>query len=107
MLLSGKDKTATRRQAVADLQSGKVRAILCTTIFDEGVDIPELRKVILASGGKSQVKLLQRIGRGLRLADGKSSVEIVDFADKHHEMVRRHALERMKRFKEEGFEVTK
>jgi superfamily II DNA or RNA helicase len=107
MLLSGKDKTATRRQAVKDLQSGKVRAILCTTIFDEGVDIPELRKVILASGGKSQVKLLQRIGRGLRLAKGKKSVEIVDFADKHHDMVRKHALERMKRFKEEGFEVTK
>ena len=107
MLLSGKDKTETRRQAVRDLQSGKVRAILCTTIFDEGVDIPELRKVILASGGKSQVKLLQRIGRGLRLAEGKSSVEIVDFADRHHKMVRTHALDRMKRFKEEGFEVIK
>jgi superfamily II DNA or RNA helicase len=106
-LLTGKDKTETRRQAVRDLRSGKERAILCTTIFDEGVDIPELKEIILASGGKSQVKLLQRIGRGLRLAEGKSSVRIVDFADRHHDMVRKHALERMKRYREEGFEVIK
>lgn len=105
-LLSGKTKTKDRRAAVAQLNTGAVRVILCTTIFDEGVDIPNLRKIILASGGKSQVKLLQRLGRGLRKAPGKESVEIIDFQDSHHQMVRKHALARLSRYREEGFEVS-
>ena len=79
--------------------------MIATTIFDEGVDIPELQKVVLCSGGKSQVKLLQRLGRGVRKAPGKKVVEIVDCADTHHPLLRKHALERKKLFKREGFNV--
>jgi superfamily II DNA or RNA helicase len=103
--LTGQASSAERRDAVKALRSGQIDAIMATTIFDEGVDIPEIRKVILASGGKSQVKLLQRIGRGLRLAAGKHSVEIVDFRDEHHHMLLKHAEERLKVYHEEGFEV--
>lgn len=105
LLLTGKTKTSDRVDAVNRLRDGTLPAIITTTIFDEGVDIPELRKVILASGGKSQVKLLQRIGRGLRLSEGKEEVEIIDFRDKHHAKLLEHTRERMKRYREEGFEV--
>jgi superfamily II DNA or RNA helicase len=106
-LLTGLDKAATRRQAVAALRDGSVPAIIATTIFDEGVDIPELQKVVLCSGGKSQYKLLQRLGRGVRKAAGKKVVEIVDCADTHHPTLRRHALERLKLYKQEGFRVNR
>jgi len=105
LILTGKATAAARRDAVADLKTGVLKAVIATTIFDEGVDIPELQKVILASGGKSQVKGLQRVGRGLRTSAGKDEVIIVDFQDTHHTMLRKHALERLKVWKDEGFEV--
>jgi len=103
--LTGSAGAAERRQAVADMRKGNLPILMATTIFDEGVDIPELRKVILASGGKSPVKLLQRIGRGLRKADGKSTVQIIDFTDTHHPMLQRHADERKALWKSQGFNV--
>lgn len=103
--LTGDNTAQDRRAAVAALRSGKLKVVMATTIFDEGIDIPELLKVILASGGKSQVKLLQRIGRGLRKADGKSTVEIIDFSDTHHPMLKRHADERRAIWREQGFLV--
>lgn len=104
-LLTGKTSAKQRRQAIADLRSGALRVIIATTIFDEGVDIPELSKVILASGGKSRVKQLQRAGRGLRTAPGKEEVTIIDFQDTHHSLLKKHALERYNAWKEEEFAI--
>lgn len=104
-LLTGQNTAQERRQAVKDLQNGTINAIIASTIFDEGIDIPALRKIILASGGKSQVKMLQRVGRGVRLAANKHEVEIVDFGDQHNPTLRKHALERMRIWRAEGFEV--
>lgn len=103
--LTGDASAQERRDAIADMRKGKLKILMATTIFDEGVDIPELQKVILASGGKSPVKLLQRIGRGLRRADGKKTVEIIDFTDTHHPMLERHADERRALWKSQGFKV--
>ena len=102
-LLDGSDDLAARKKAIADLRSGKIRAMIVTTIFDEGVDIPELRKIILGSGGKSPGKVLQRMGRGMRLATGKKEVEIIDFNDAHHPMLEKHTAARRAVYKAEGF----
>ncbi len=103
--LSGKDKATVRRDAAQALQDGTLDTLLTTTIFDEGVDIPNLRKVILASGGKSAVKTIQRVGRALRKADGKTSAMIIDFKDGHHPMLERHAKARKKIYDEQEFKV--
>jgi len=104
-LITGDATAFERRNVVSRLRDGSLSMVMATTIFDEGIDIPELLKVILASGGKSQVKLLQRIGRGLRKADGKSTVEIIDFSDTHHAMLKRHADERRAVWREQGFTI--
>ena len=103
--ISGKDKASVRRDAVRALRDGTLDVLLATTIFDEGVDIPELATVILASGGKSTVKTIQRVGRCLRLAVGKLVAWIIDYQDSHHPMLRKHALARMKVYAEQEFEV--
>jgi superfamily II DNA or RNA helicase len=104
-LLTGKASAELRREAVEHLQDGTLPELITTPIFDEGIDIPELRTVALCSGEKSQQKLLQRLGRGVRLADGKQEVIIIDCADTHHRKLREHALERRKVYVSEGFEV--
>lgn len=104
-LLTGSSSAAERRKGVSSLRNGGLKALIVTTIWDEGVDIPELLKVILGSGGKSHVKLLQRLGRGLRRSAGKTSVEIIDFGDQHANLLESHAKIRKKFYKDEGFSV--
>jgi superfamily II DNA or RNA helicase len=81
----------------------KFDVIVASNIFNEGVDLPSLDVLILASGGKSSIQMTQKIGRVLRPQLGKKAI-IVDFNDlpKHlilHSKRRRAILE-------EDFEVT-
>ena len=105
LFLSGASKAKDRREAIKDMQNGGRDVIMATTIFDEGVDIPSLRKVILASGGKSDVKVIQRVGRALRKSKGKDEAIIIDFDDRHHALLERHAKARQKVYKEQGYTI--
>ncbi len=98
---SNKDRT----QVIKDLQSGKEKAIIATTIFDEGVDLPELRTLIFAGGGKSTVAQLQRIGRGLRTSAGKHEILVIDFNDTSGAILKRHSAARHKVWVDEGFTI--
>jgi superfamily II DNA or RNA helicase len=104
-VISGDLKGEDRTKAIKDIRSGKLPMAVATTVFDEGVDIPEIKSIVLAGGGKSQVKSIQRIGRGLRLAENKDKVIIYDFYDLHHKMLMKHSKERLKTYEGEGFEV--
>jgi superfamily II DNA or RNA helicase len=108
-VLTGSNSKQQRMQTVKELKEGKIDVVICTTIFDEGVDIPELRSVIMAGGGKSKIKTLQRLGRGLRLAEGKDEVLIVDFIDFNPATpgwtAGKHSNLRMKTYRKEGFKV--
>jgi DNA repair protein RadD len=55
--------------------------ILCNcAVFTEGVDIPSISCVIMARPTKSIVMYLQCVGRGMRLADGKTDMILLDMA---------------------------
>ena len=108
-VLTGSDSKKVRMDTIQKIRSGELEVIVCTTIFDEGVDIPELRSVIMGGGGKSKIKTLQRLGRGLRLAEDKEEVLIVDFLDFNPAtpgwLAGKHSKLRMKTYREEGFTV--
>lgn len=101
----GRDKVEERKEAVAKLQAGEIRALIASTIFDEGIDIPQIRTIILAGGGKSVVKGLQRLGRGLRLSEGKDKVHVVDFYDRSTRWLKNHSNQRKRLWLEQGFKV--
>jgi len=71
-----------RKTRVRDLVAGRVDVLVCSVVFQEGIDIPELRSVVVGSGGKSVIAALQRIGRGMRRTDGKTTFDVWDIADK-------------------------
>lgn len=66
----GPTSRKARKQAWADLNSRKIKCVV-TTLMDEATDIPSLDAVALAAGGKSKVKLIQRL-RNLRIFDGET-----------------------------------
>jgi superfamily II DNA or RNA helicase len=80
--------------------------LLCTPIFGEGVNMPDVGVIILAGGGKSHIQLLQRIGRGMRTAEGKEEVIIIDFIDDTNKFLFKHSEVRYSLYKQEGFKVS-
>jgi superfamily II DNA or RNA helicase len=78
--------------------------LLTSTIADEGIDFNNVHNLILAGGGNSEIKTLQRIGRGLRPTD-VGVTNIIDIYDTHNKILLRHAKERMKLYKENNFKI--
>jgi len=63
------------------LESKDKKCIIASTVWKEGVNIRSLDCVINAAGGKSEISVLQNIGRGLRATETKNKVIIKDFID--------------------------
>src|SRR4029078_8736434 len=71
--------SADRERALADLREGKLDAICAVDLFNEGVDIPDIDRVVMLRPTESPVVFLQQLGRGLRTADGKARLVVLDF----------------------------
>lgn len=101
----GENDQTERKEALSQLATGAIHVLIGSTILDVGVDVPAVGMVILAGGGKAEVALRQRIGRGLRAKKrGPNIALIVDFFDEHNRYLKDHALQRLQIIKgTEGF----
>lgn len=106
-ILHGGHSTGARTAAKRDLRAGILEAVLATPIWDDSIDLPELDTVILAAGGKSGVRVVQRIGRALRVSKGKTHATVHDFHDTGNSYVVRHSVARQRACKREGFEMVR
>ena len=79
MFLTGKSPDEERKNAKDSLVSGKVRFIFVVDIYNEGVDIPEVNTVLFLRPTESLTIFLQQLGRGLRLAEDKECLTVLDF----------------------------
>jgi len=70
-----------RKKYIDQVRNKQLDVILGTSLADEGLNIPALDSLILAGGGKSPTRVIQRIGRTLRLSDGKTEAIVIDFKD--------------------------
>lgn len=95
VFLSGNNQGEERTKVFNQMRAGKVRVLIATTIADLGLDIPILTNLVLAGGGKSSTRHLQRIGRVARPYPGKDFARVIDFDDGHvHRWFRDHARAR-------------
>lgn len=105
--INGKESSEIRNKAIADFQNGNLPIMIATSILDEGVDIPNIDVLIPAGGGKSSIKTLQRVGRGLRKGGTSDKLIVIDTADFQNEYLLKHSFQRMKDYKaEDCFELT-
>ena len=96
--LSGKDSSKQREKIKDELESGKIKCLIASKIYDVGVDIPMLSGLVIGGAGKSSVRALQRVGRVIRPYPGKKMSAIIDFADQapyltDHAEIRREIYE--------------
>lgn len=81
-IYGGLDKMK-RKEFIEQVRQRQLSVIIGTSLADEGLNIPALDSLILAGGGKSPTRMVQRIGRVLRLSPktGKTEAIVIDFKD--------------------------
>lgn len=79
MYLTGSSTDDERNNAKKRLVSGEVKFIFVVDIYNEGVDIPEVNTILFLRPTESLTIFLQQLGRGLRLAEGKECLTVLDF----------------------------
>lgn len=73
------DNSKNRDSLRKRLIDKEINYLFVVDIFNEGVDIPEIDTVLFLRPTESLTIFLQQLGRGLRLAEGKESLTVLDF----------------------------
>jgi superfamily II DNA or RNA helicase len=107
--VSGKTD-ADSREEVRRITEKESNAIIVASLgtFSTGINIRNLHNIIFASPSKSQIRILQSVGRVLRKSDDGRSAKIFDIADDLHWRRRKnytlnHSAERIKIYAKERF----
>lgn len=107
--VSGATHADDREEIRRILEKEKNAIAVCSDgTFSTGVNVKNLHNVIFSSPSKGRIKVLQSIGRGLRISETKNSMTLYDIADdlsykskENHTL--RHFVERVKIYAEQQF----
>lgn len=83
--LHGDSTNEERDTAKQKLTRGEIKFIFVVDLYNEGIDIPEVNTVLFLRPTESLTVFLQQLGRGLRLADGKECLTVLDFVGQAHQ----------------------
>ena len=84
--VTGATPRADRDRMIRDFREGRLRALTNANVLTTGFDAPRLDLIAMLRPTLSTSLYVQMLGRGTRLADGKESCLVLDFAQN----VRRH-----------------
>jgi superfamily II DNA or RNA helicase len=98
--VTGAVKGEVRKKIYDSLRAGRVEALSATTLADEGLDLPPLKTLIIAVGGRSKTRTLQRVGRLVRPYPGKTIAVVYELEDPVG-FAKTHLQERLKLYKTE------
>ena len=103
-----------QRESIRRIVETEKDAIIVASygVYSTGVNIRNLHNIIFASPSKSKIRVLQSIGRGLRLGTDKTSATLYDISDDFRKKsyvnhTLKHYLERIGIYEKEGFKVSK
>ena len=105
IFVSGVDDVEYRKEIIEDFDNKKINTIISTNIFNEGISISSINQLIIASGGKSKIETIQKIGRALRKHKNKKYAEVYDFMDLNNRFTEYHSKLRKSTYEKVGFEV--
>ncbi len=75
--------SADRQASLRALAEGRLQVVFSVDLFNEGVDVPVVDTVLMLRPTESAALFIQQLGRGLRLALGKSLCTVLDFVGQH------------------------
>lgn len=84
----GSTPDAERAEALRKLRDREVNCLFAVDLFNEGLDVPEIDTILLLRPTQSATVFLQQLGRGLRRAEGKAVLTVLDFIGQQHRAFR-------------------
>lgn len=105
-ILHGEHSGDERRNIVAKFEESENNIIIASNIFKQGINIKTVEVIVNCGAGRDMIPVIQKLGRGLRIADGKTSLKFYDFMDENSRVFLRQSKERWKIYEnDEGHEV--
>ena len=106
VFVSGGMKLDDRKEEYDEIKTSDGKIIIATYgVAAVGINIPRIFNLVLIEPGKSFVRVIQSIGRGIRKAEDKDHVEIWDITSAC-KYAKRHLTERKKYYKEAKYPFT-
>ena len=106
VFIQGAVEVDERIDVVKRMEDGSdVICVAMASIFSTGINIKNLHNIIFASGGKSFIRIVQGIGRGLRLHNSKEKLTILDICDQLR-YGQEHAVKRLEIYNKEQLQHT-
>lgn len=106
--MQSKKAKAEREQALEDMRTGKKKYLFASySLAKEGMDIPCLDRLFLASPAKFSAVVTQAVGRIQRTAEGKDMPIVIDFVDREIGFCERAYKERCRSYRKIGAEIEK
>ena len=104
VFLSGNVKSKDRKVEYDEVKEVNNKVIIATYgIASTGTNIPRIFNLVLVEPGKSFVRVIQSIGRGLRVTPDKDFVNVYDITS-NSKYSKRHLTKRKGFYKEKGYE---
>ena len=106
VFVSGAVKTKDRKDEYDEIKTSTNKIIVATYgVAAVGINIPRIFNLVLLEPGKSFVRVIQSIGRGIRKADDKDFVQIYDITAST-KYAKRHLTERKRFYKDAQYPFT-
>ena len=106
VFVSGKTKVQDRKEEYDEIKTASNKIIIATYgVAAVGINIPRIFNLVLIEPGKSFVRVIQSIGRGIRKAQDKDHVQIWDITSTA-KFAKRHLTARKKFYKEANYPYT-
>jgi superfamily II DNA or RNA helicase len=106
VFISGDVKSKSRAEEYKSVHTSDNKVIIATYgVAAVGINIPRIFNLVLLEAGKSFVRVIQSIGRGLRKAGDKDAVEIYDVTSTA-KFSKRHLAKRKVFYNEAGYPAT-
>jgi superfamily II DNA or RNA helicase len=100
VFVSGETKLTERKEEYDEVATSENKVLICTYgVAAVGINVPRLFNIVLIEPGKSFVRVIQSIGRGLRKASDKEFVQIWDITSTC-KFAKRHLTQRKAFYKE-------
>ncbi len=106
VFISGETKLTERKEEYDEVKTSDTKIIVATYgVAAVGINIPRIFNLVLIEPGKSFVRVIQSIGRGIRKAEDKDHVEIWDITS-DCKFAKRHLTQRKAYYKEAKYPFT-
>ena len=106
VFISGETKLIERKEEYDEVKTSDKKVIVATYgVAAVGINIPRIFNLVLIEPGKSFVRVIQSIGRGIRKAEDKEYVEIWDITS-DCKFAKRHLTQRKAYYKEAKYPFT-